>query len=191
MDYSKIKEYLNQEKTSKMKEIAKRHHEGDQGSASEKRKIKCSGKGHKNVFEDHLTEPNECSKGYQMYRKIHILDLLNRFKDPTEARMRISISWNELSEAKLSHLEHMLEENEKLSICLHSPSSNRMVFCDVCGTWYHSECKGLDHIFAHNTAVYVCHLCIKKPFSDILQYLYYNIDCFLNNNSGNLVVALL
>ena len=41
MGYSKINEYLNQEKTSKMKEIAKRHHEGDQGSPSEKRKIKC------------------------------------------------------------------------------------------------------------------------------------------------------
>ena len=92
--------------------------------------------------------------------------------------MRLSISWNELSEAKLSHLENMLEENEKRSICLHSPSSNRMVFCDVCGTWCHIECEELDHIFAHNTAVYVCHLCIKKPFSYILQYLHYNIDCF-------------
>ena len=27
-----------------------------------------------------------------------------RFKDPTEARMRLNISWNELSKAKVSHL---------------------------------------------------------------------------------------
>ena len=41
MGCSKIKEYLNQEKQSKMKETAKRHNKGDQGSPSEKRKIKC------------------------------------------------------------------------------------------------------------------------------------------------------
>ena len=41
MGYSKIKEYLNQEKPRKMKETAKRHNKGDQGSQSEKRNIKC------------------------------------------------------------------------------------------------------------------------------------------------------
>ena len=40
-----------------------------------------------------------------MYRKTDILDLLNRFKDPKEARMRLNTSWNELSEAEVSHIE--------------------------------------------------------------------------------------
>ena len=52
-------------------------------------------------------------------------------------------------------------------------------------------CKKLDHIFAHNTNVYVCHLCIKNTFTDIFQYLSYSIKFFLNNNSGDPVVALL
>ena len=51
-----------------------------QGSPSEKKNIKCHDKEHENVFIDNLTEPNEYSKGYQIYRKIHIPDLLNRFK---------------------------------------------------------------------------------------------------------------
>ena len=50
--------------------------EGDQGSPSEKKNIKCQDKVHKNVFENNLTEPNEYSKGYQTYRKIHIHDFL-------------------------------------------------------------------------------------------------------------------
>ena len=39
-----------------------------------------------------------------MYSKIHIPDLLNHFKDPTEARVRLNIGWNELNEAEVSHL---------------------------------------------------------------------------------------
>ena len=62
-----------------------------------------------------------------MYKKIHILDLLNRFKDPTEARRGLNISWNEVSEAEVSHLESMVEENGKRCISWHSLSSNRMV----------------------------------------------------------------
>ena len=61
----------------------------------------------------------------------------------------------------------------------------------LCGTWDHIKCVELDHTFPHNSAVYVCHLCIQKTFSDISQYLCYNIDCFLSNNSGDPVVALL
>ena len=53
------------------------------------------------------------------------------------------------------------------------------------------ECIELDHTFAHNTTVYVCHLCIKNTFSDILQYLRYSIKCFLNNDFGDPVFALL
>ena len=34
-----------------------------------------------------------------------IPDFLNRFKDPAEARRRLNISWNKLSEAEVSHLE--------------------------------------------------------------------------------------
>ena len=34
-----------------------------------------------------------------------IADFLNRFKDPAEARRRLNISWNKLSEAEVSHLE--------------------------------------------------------------------------------------
>ena len=52
-----------------------------QGSSSEKKNIKCHDKEHENAFKDNLTEPNEYSKGYQIYRKIHIPDLLNRFKE--------------------------------------------------------------------------------------------------------------
>ena len=84
----------------------------------------------------------------------------------------------------------VVEENEKRCICLHLPSSDGMVCCDVCDTWYHMECIELDHTFTHNTAVYVYHLCIKNTFSDILQYLRYIIKCFLNNNSGDPVGAL-
>ena len=84
-------------------------------------------------FSEITQQPNEYSKGYQMYRKIPIPDRLNRFKDPAEAKVRLNISWNELSETEVSHLENMVEENEKRSICLHSPSSIRMVCCDVCG----------------------------------------------------------
>ena len=66
-----------------------------------------------------------------------------------------------------------------------------MVCCNVCDTSHHMACKKLDHIFAHNTNVYVCHLCIKNTFTDIFQYLSYSIKFFLNNNSGDPVVALL
>ena len=111
-----------------------------------------------------------------MNRKIHIHDPLNRFKDPTKARRRLNISWNELAEAEVSHLESMVEENEKCCVCLYSPSSNRMVCCDVRDSWYHIDWIELDPTFAHNTVVCVCHLCIKKTFSHVLQYLRYNID---------------
>ena len=84
-----------------------------------------------------------------------------------------------------------MEENGKHCTCLHSTSSNRMVCCDACDTWYHIECVKIDPNIAQNTAVYFWHLCIKKSFSDILQYLRYNINCFLNNNSEDPVVALL
>ena len=53
-----------------MKETGKQHKKGDQGFPSEKKNIKCQDKEHKNISEDNLTEPNECSKGYQMYRKM-------------------------------------------------------------------------------------------------------------------------
>ena len=66
-----------------------------------------------------------------------------------------------------------------------------MFRCDVCDTWYHVECVELEHTIAHYTVVYVCHLCIKKTFSHILQYHRYNINCFLNSNSGDPVLALL
>ena len=46
-----------------------------------------------------------------MYKETYILDVLNRFKDLTEAMSRLNISWNELSEAEVSHLESMMEEN--------------------------------------------------------------------------------
>ena len=71
MGFSKIKENHNQEKTKKMKETAKRHSKGDQGSPSEQKNIKCQDMENENIFE---VEPNEYNKGYQMYRKIHISD---------------------------------------------------------------------------------------------------------------------
>ena len=104
MGSSKIKENRNREKPKKMKETAKRNKRGDQGSPNEKMNIKCKDKEFGNVFEDNLIEPNEYSKGYQMYRNIQIPDLLNRFKDPMEARMRLNSRWNELSEFEVSHL---------------------------------------------------------------------------------------
>ena len=63
---SKTKENHNWEKPKKMIEKAKRHSKGDQGSPSEKKNVKCQDKGYENVFEDHLTEPNVYSRGYQM-----------------------------------------------------------------------------------------------------------------------------
>ena len=55
---------------------SKQNKEGEQGSPSEEKNIKCSDKEHENVFENNPTEPNEYSKGYQTYRKTHIPDLL-------------------------------------------------------------------------------------------------------------------
>ena len=72
---------------------------------------KCQYKEHQNVFKNNLTEPNEYNKGYQMYKKIHMLDLLNRFKDSAKARRRLNISWDELSEAEVSHLESIVEKS--------------------------------------------------------------------------------
>ena len=75
-----------------MKETEKRNSIGDKDSSSEKKNIKCQDKEHEKVFENNLTEPNEYSKGYQMNQKIHIPDLLNRFKDPAKAMKRLNIS---------------------------------------------------------------------------------------------------
>ena len=58
------------------KKTSKQNKEGDQGSPREKKNIKCKDKEHESVFKNNLTEPNEYSKGYQTYRKIHIPDLL-------------------------------------------------------------------------------------------------------------------
>ena len=55
-------------------------------------------------FSEITQQPNEYSKGYQMYRKIPIPDRLNRFKDPAEAKVRLNIRWNELSETEVSHM---------------------------------------------------------------------------------------
>lgn len=88
MGSSKIKGNRNQKKRKRLKETAKRNKKGDQGSPNKKKNIKSQDKEHENVLKDNLTEFNEYSKSYQMYRKKHILDLLNRFKDPTEARRR-------------------------------------------------------------------------------------------------------
>ena len=68
-----------------------------------------------------------------------------------------------------------------------------MVCCNVfvATCWYRMACKELDHNFTHNTNVYVCHLCITNTFPDIFQYLCYSNKYFLNNNSGDSVVALL
>ena len=107
MGSSKIKGNHNREKLKKMKETAKRHSKEDQGSSIEKKNIKRQDKENQNVFENNLKEPNEHNK----YKKIHILDLLNCFKNPAEARTRLNISWDELSEAEVSHLERMVEEN--------------------------------------------------------------------------------
>ena len=60
----------------KWKKTSKQNKEGDQGSPREKKNIKCKDKEHESVFKNNLTEPNEYSKGYQTYRKIHIPDLL-------------------------------------------------------------------------------------------------------------------
>ena len=49
MGSKKIKENHNREKPKKMKETTKRHSKGDQGSPSEKKNIKCQGKGCENI----------------------------------------------------------------------------------------------------------------------------------------------
>ena len=54
----------------------KQNKEGDEGSPSEKKNVKCQDMEHENVFENNLTGPSEYSKGYQTERKIHISDLL-------------------------------------------------------------------------------------------------------------------
>ena len=80
MGSSKIKENHNRQKLKKKKQAAKRHSNKDQGSPSENKNIKCQDKEDQGIFENNLTEPNECNKGYQMYKKIHILNLLNRIQ---------------------------------------------------------------------------------------------------------------
>ena len=72
MDPRKIKENHNRDKQQKMKETAKQNRKGDQRSLNDKKNIKCKDKEFENVFEDNLTEPNQYTKGYQIYRKIHI-----------------------------------------------------------------------------------------------------------------------
>ena len=111
MSSSKIKDNHNQDKLKKIKETAKRHSNEDQGSSSEKKNIKCKIRNIKTFSKNNLTESNQYNKVYQMYKKIHILDLLNRFKDAVGAMRRLNISWNELSEAEVNHLESMMEEN--------------------------------------------------------------------------------
>ena len=58
------------------KYISKQNKEGDEGSPSEKKNVKCQDKEPENIFENNLTGPNEYSKGYQTERKIHFPDLL-------------------------------------------------------------------------------------------------------------------
>ena len=77
-----------------MKKTKQKTHgkEGDEGSPSEKKNVKCQDKEHENVFENNLTGPSEYSKGYQTKRKIHILDLLpfqgsNGSKDQTKHQL--------------------------------------------------------------------------------------------------------
>ena len=80
--FSKIKENRNREKPKKKKKSSKQNKEGDQGSPSEKKNIKCQDKEHKNVFENNLTEPNEYSKGFKRTEKYTFM-ISYRFKDPT------------------------------------------------------------------------------------------------------------
>ena len=71
-------------------------------------------------------------------------------------------------------------------VCIHPHLTEWFVAtCVILRTIWH------DHIFAHNTNVYVCHLCIKNTFTDIFQYFSYSIKFFLNDNSGDPVVSLL
>ena len=60
----------------KWKRTLKQNKGGDQGSPNEKKNIICQDKEHENVFENNLTWPNEYSRGYQRYRKIHVHDFL-------------------------------------------------------------------------------------------------------------------
>ena len=84
MGSRKVKENHNREKPKKMKKnktkqkknTLKQSKEGDEGSPSEKKNVKCQDMEHENVFENNLTGPSEYSKGYQTERKIHISDLL-------------------------------------------------------------------------------------------------------------------
>ena len=80
MGSSKIKENHNREKLKKMKETVKRQSKKDQGSPIEKKNIKWQDKEHQNVLENNLAEPNKYNKRYQMRKKTHILDVLNRFR---------------------------------------------------------------------------------------------------------------
>ena len=51
-------------------------------------------------------------------------------------------------------------------VCIHTHLTEWfLATCMILGTVI--EYIELDHTFAHNTTVYVCHLCIKKTFSDI------------------------
>ena len=83
-----------------------------------------------------MTEPNEYSKGYQMYKKIHIPDLLNCFEDPAVAMRRLNINWNELSKAEVRHLQSMVEDNKKRCLCFHDRHLTEwfVVKCVILGT---------------------------------------------------------
>ena len=88
------------------------------------------------------------------------------------------LSWGKL-------FRNIVEENKKRCICLHSPSSNRMV-----SVWYlvpYWMCRTWSHFFMQR-----CCLCLSSFHKEnVLRYLRYNVNCFLNNNSGEPDVALL
>ena len=60
-------------------------------SPSKKRKININ-------TNSELNDVNDNSKSYQMFRKIHIPDLLSRFPDPVDAQSNLETTWKELTQ---------------------------------------------------------------------------------------------
>ena len=101
-------------------------------------------------------------KAIKCTRKYTILTSLFSGSSGSNEETRHELEWAKWCWGK--PFRKIVKENKKHCIvCIHLHLTGWLVR----DTWYHVKCVELDHTFAYNAAVFVCHLCIKKTFLDI------------------------